>query len=186
MQCSGKSTFGKANWIRRRGEFASLAERHSNPAGALTMLGMIFEAQGNPQQARLRYERAVAADPRAAVAANNLAGLYLLSREKLDEALRLARNAAEVLPEAPEILDTLGWAYYQNGLYEVAVGPLVRAVEREPKNGEYLYHLGLAYAKSGDSVRSREMLEQALANGADASWLIEARRLLASLAEAKH
>ncbi len=125
-------------------EFDSLAERRSNPVSALTMSGMILQARNRPSEARTRYEREVTIDPRAAVAANNLAWLYLESGEELNDALRLARNAAEVLPDSPAVLDTLGWAYYRNGMNEAAIGPLVRSVEMEPGNAEYRFHLGLA------------------------------------------
>lgn len=164
-----------------RQEFDNLAQRHSKPAGPLTMSGMIFQAQGNQQQAKLRYERAVTLDPRAAVAANNLAWLYAESGEKLDEAIRLARSASEVLPDSAEVLDTLGWTYYRGGLAGVAVAPLVRSIEKAPKNGETRYHLGLVYAQVGDVVRSRESLLQALALAGDAKWASDAKRVLAEL-----
>ncbi len=125
-------------------EFDSLAERRSNPVGALTMSGMILQARNRSSEARARFERAVTIDPRAAVAANNLAWIYLESGERLNDALRLARNAAEVLPDSAAVLDTLGWAYYRNGMTEAAIGPLVRSVEMEPDNVEYRSHLGLA------------------------------------------
>ena len=95
----GEVYFRQGKLDLAREEFDTLAEKHSNPVGALTMSGMIFQSQGNRIQAKLRYERAVMFDKRAAVASNNLAWLYLQSDEKLDEALLLARNAAEVLPD---------------------------------------------------------------------------------------
>jgi tetratricopeptide (TPR) repeat protein len=164
-----------------RSEFENLAQRQSNPVGALTMAGMIFQAQGNPAQAKARYERAVAIDSRAAVASNNLAWLYAEQGEKLEEAVRLARNAAEVLPETTEVLDTLGWTYYKSGLSDVAVAPLVRAIERDPKNAEARYHLGVVYGATGDHARSRESLLQALALDGGASWAADARSKLAIL-----
>jgi tetratricopeptide (TPR) repeat protein len=162
-------------------EFDTMAQHQSSPVGALTMSGMILQARSNPGQARARYERAVTLDPRAAVAANNLAWMYAESGEKLDDAVRLARNAAEVLPDSPQVLDTLGWAYYKNGLADVAVGPLVRSVEKDPKNGGYRFHLGLAYLKAGDAVRAREALAQALKLSPSASWASEATRAIAGL-----
>lgn len=164
-------------------EFDKLAQRESNPVGALTMSGMIWQAQGNVPEARLRFERAVAHDSRAAVAANNLAWMYAESGERLEDALRFARGAADALPNAPEVLDTLGWVYYKSDLPGLAVAPLVRAVERAPKNAEYRYHLGLAYIKSGDAVRGRESLVRALALDRDAHWASDARRAIATLDE---
>ena len=42
-------------------------------AASRTLLGMILEMQNKPEEARKQYEEAPALDPRAAVAANNLA-----------------------------------------------------------------------------------------------------------------
>ena len=166
-----------------RQEFDKLAERHSNPVGALTMSGMIFQGQGNLPEAQRRFERAVALDPHAAVAANNLAWLYAESGANLEQAQRLARAAAEVLPNAPEVLDTLGWVYYKSDLAALAIAPLVRCVEKEPKNASYRYHLGLAYLKSGDAVRGRESLVRALALDREPRWANDARRAIAAIDE---
>jgi tetratricopeptide (TPR) repeat protein len=161
-------------------EFDNLAARQSRPAGALTMSGVIAQARGDVAGAQVRYERALAADPGAAVAANNLAWIYAESGERLDRALGLAQAAAEALPGSPEVLDTLGWAYYRNNLPAMAVPPLVRCLEREPAKAVCHYHLGLAYAGAGDSVRAEEALTQALALDAGAFWSSDARRQLAA------
>jgi cellulose synthase operon protein C len=166
-----------------RQEFDNLAKRHSNPVGALTMAGMILQAQQNAPEARLRFERAVALDPNAAVAANNLAWIYAESGQKLEDALRFARAAAEALPNAPEVLDTLGWVYYKSDMPGLAIAPLIRSIEKAPKNADYRYHLALAYAKSGDQVRGREAFTQALALAPTARWANDARRALATLGE---
>jgi putative PEP-CTERM system TPR-repeat lipoprotein len=165
-----------------RTEFEKLAEQQSNPVGALTMVGLIFQAQGNTARARALYERVVAIDPRAAVASNNLAWLYVESGDRLDDALRLARNAAEVLPDAPEVLDTLGWTYYRAGLVDAAIAPLVRAVEKAPKNAEFLYHLGVVYAEAKEAERGRDILVQALSLDGSAHWADDARKKLDVLA----
>ena len=99
------------------------------------------------------------------------------------DALRFARGAAEVLPNAPEVLDTLGWVYYKSNLPSLAVETLLRCIEKAPKNAEYRYHLGLSYVKSGDAVRGRESLVRALALGKDARWANDARRAIATLDE---
>ena len=170
---------GKLDQARQ--EFDNLALKQSNPVGALTMAGMILQAQNNSSQARVRYERAVTLDPRAAVASNNLAWMYAETGEKLEDAVRLARNAAEALPDSADVLDTLGWAYYKSNLADVAIGPLVRSVEKEPKNADYRFHLGLAYLKAGDAERGRDALIEALEMAPEAAWAAEAKRAIAGI-----
>ena len=166
-----------------RARFDVLAEKESKPIAALTMSGMILQAQGNTAQAKQRFERAVALDAQAAVAANNLAWIYVESNENLEQAVRLAVTASQALPDAPEVLDTLGWVYYKNNQPALAVAPLVRAVQRAPGNPLYRYHLGLAYEQAGDVTRSRESFTKALDLKSDFVGADDARRALARLKE---
>jgi Flp pilus assembly protein TadD len=162
-------------------EFDQLAARESRPVSALTMAGLILQAKGDQRGARQRFEKAVAMDSGAAVAANNLAWMYAESGERLDDAVRLARAAAETLPDSPEVLDTLGWVYFQAGLAAQAVAPLAKCLERDPKNATCRYHLGAVYVKTGEPARARESLTQALALQRNATWAAAARRLLSEI-----
>jgi tetratricopeptide (TPR) repeat protein len=162
-------------------EFDRLAQRQVNPVGALTMAGIILQVQGRPAEARARLERAVAADANAAVAANNLAWLYAEAGEQLEKSLALAQSAARGMPDSPEVLNTLGWAYHLNAQPALAVPQLSRAIELDPKNATYRYHLGLALIKAGNAAQAREHLERALAMGGGLAWAADARRQLAAL-----
>jgi Tfp pilus assembly protein PilF len=57
--------------------------------------------------------------------------------------------------------DTLGWTYFQKGMYTLAVAHLEGAVA---KDGTALrkYHLAMAYLKAGDPKRGRQTFEAAL------------------------
>jgi putative PEP-CTERM system TPR-repeat lipoprotein len=161
-------------------EFDSLAGRDRNPVAALTASGMILETQGKKEEARRRYERALAADQSAAVAANNLAWMQAESGENLDVALQLAQTAYSKLPENADVSDTLGFVYYKKGLYPQAVKMLRASVEKEPTQPLFHYHLGLALSKSGDSEGAVKHLSKALElpNFSEAA---EARAVLATL-----
>ena len=162
-------------------EFDNLAARQSKPIGALTMSGMILQAQGHNDLAVKRYEEALAVDARAAIAANNLSWMHAESGENLDKALTLAQTAASVLPESPEIMDTLGWVYYKKQLPDLAIPIFERIVEKAPDNPSYRYHLGLAYVQSGDTIGGRAALQRALSAKPDAATAAEIRRLLAEI-----
>jgi putative PEP-CTERM system TPR-repeat lipoprotein len=177
----GRLYFSQQRLADARREFAELASRQTMPVAALTMIGMIYQMEGNPDAAREQYEKAVALDPNAAVAANNLAWIYAQKGENLDVALQLARSAVAAAPNTPEISDTLGWILYLKNLPELAVPPLARAVELDPGQPAYHYHLGMAYARQGDTQRGRESLERALALKTDFPGADEARRALAEL-----
>ena len=79
------------------------------------MAAMIDEAQGKRDSAVAGYERALGDNPRAGVAANNLA--WIRAEEgRVDDAVRLAGIAVDTMKNRPEPHDTLGWAYYKQGL----------------------------------------------------------------------
>jgi tetratricopeptide (TPR) repeat protein len=164
-----------------RREFENMASRETKPVAALTMSGMILQAQGDVSQARDRFERALAVDPRAAVAANNLAWIQAEAGENLDIALQLAQTAVAASPDTPEITDTLGWIYYRKSLPQQAIAQFLRSVERSPETPLYHYHLGLAYILAGEADRGRAALQKGLAVGADPSLAADIQRALADL-----
>jgi tetratricopeptide (TPR) repeat protein len=166
-------------------EFDSLAERHPNPVAALTMAGIILQAQGRNESARQRFEKALAVDPRAAIAANNLAWMYADSGENLDIALQLAQSAVAGLPESAEALDTLGWVYYKKRLSSLAVSTFKRTVDKSPKSPIHHYHLGLAYAQAGEAALARGSLERALSLDSSFPGAEDARRTLSGLSPAR-
>ena len=130
------------------------------------------------------YERLVAADAQAAVAANNLAWIYA-EEGKLDEALRLATIARDGMGRRPEAEDTLGWVYLKKGLASQALASFERARERAPHRAVYHYHAGLAYLQAEDRGRARVALEKALSLTTDFEGASDARARLASLQPAK-
>jgi Tfp pilus assembly protein PilF len=164
-----------------RREFETLAERQAKPVAALTMLGIIAQAQNNPELARKSFERVIDIDPRAPVAANNLAWMYAERGERLDVALELAKAAADALPKMAEVRDTLGWVYYKRQTSDQAIAALQESVRLDPRNPTYHYHLGLAYVQDGNVARARESLERALSLPRFSAEA-DARRALAGLA----
>jgi tetratricopeptide (TPR) repeat protein len=164
-------------------EFEALAARESNPVSALTLAGMILEAQGNTAAAQERFARVMQIDPSAPVAANNLAWIYAQSDNKLDRALELAQTAQRKLPDTAEVSDTLGYIYYKKGLVPQAVRALTAAVRADGSNPGFHYHLGLALAKGGEKSAAAEHLTRALALNSNFDSSAHAREMLGLLAQ---
>jgi Flp pilus assembly protein TadD len=72
--------------------------------------------------------------------------------------LHLAEIARTALPNAPEVNDTLGWAYYKKGMMPEAVTALRRSADLDPNNATTAYHLSLAYEKSGNRQDARQIM----------------------------
>ena len=101
------------------------------------------------------------------MASGNLARVMLHTDANLETALSLIQTAYRQLPNSPTVADTLGWIYYQKGIYSLAVNSLQGALsiqKREPVRDvpDIHYHLGLAYEKTNQLARAREQLEEVL------------------------
>jgi tetratricopeptide (TPR) repeat protein len=123
------------------------------------LLGMLEERAQQPEAAISHYRVVVEADASNLVALNNLAYLLILTNPA--EALKYAQQAAALDGSASSIQDTLGWAYYHNGMYDAAIRHLENAVAKE-STGLRKYHLGMAYLKQGDRERARRHLKAAV------------------------
>lgn len=141
-----------------RTQFEKVAARQERPVGALTLIGTIHMLQNRTTDAQQTFERVLQLDSKAAVAANNLAWIYLENGGSLDVALHLAEVAKAGMPNAAEVNDTVGWAYYKKGALSEAITALRRSLEIDPKNTSTLYHLALAYDKSGDHAEARRVM----------------------------
>jgi hypothetical protein len=118
-------------------------------------VGLLYQLQNNPDQARAAYQRALALDPNAPVAANNLAQLYVDRNENLDVALQLAQTAKAGLPNSHEVDDTLGWIYYKKG--DGASAALKRQL---PARRRRLPALGALCARRDRQTRARHWKPQ--------------------------
>ena len=162
-------------------EFTKIVARQPKSIAAHTMLGLLCQAERNIDCAIAWYEKTVQIDKLAAVAANNLAWIYVSRNTNLDAAVQLAEAAASKLPNQAEVHDTLGWAQVKKGQVDSALAPLKRAVALDPANAIHHYHLGVALAYKGEDARARKSLELALKMKPDFEEAAQARAVLASL-----
>jgi tetratricopeptide (TPR) repeat protein len=140
------------------------------------LAGELYESKQNWDQAKSMYEQALKISPDHPLASNNLAYVILEQGGNIDVALGMAQTARRGMPNSPNAADTLGWAYYQKGIYQSAVSQFQEAIRLNEKNGqpddaEVHYHLGLAYEKLNQNGLARQHLEKAVKlspNNADA------------------
>jgi tetratricopeptide (TPR) repeat protein len=138
---------------------------------------------GDIDGAMKEYEAILKQNPRSALAANNLASLLADRKgdpKSLDRALALSRDFERQAPN-PYFLDTLGWVHLKLGHREEALRVIKLAVEKAPGHPILNYHLGAAYAQSGQSKEARIHLEKALGAGQTFGGIDDARSLLAGL-----
>ncbi len=103
--------------------------------------------------------------PDFAPAANNLAWLVANSKEPdLGEALRLAMIAKKMLPDNPNISDTLGWVHYQRNSPSLAKSQFEHALTVNPDNPTIRYHLALSQDMAKKPQQAINSLKEAIAS----------------------
>jgi len=180
----GQLLYARGRLAEGRKEFEQVLARRPGSVGAQTMIAVILRKEGKTEEAVAHYLKVLEIDPNAPIAANNLAWIYAEKGTDLDQAVILARIAKRRLPEVPDVSDTLGWAYYRNGepnMLKLAVPLLQEAVAKVPNNPLFRYHLGAAYAKSGQTADARRELQKALELDSKCVGASESKRLLGSL-----
>jgi tetratricopeptide (TPR) repeat protein len=137
-------------------------ENNPKNVAAYFFAGTMEELRGRPQKAEEVYRNALQIDPNYGPAANNLAYLMLENGESPEIALSLARIARQKMPDSASAADTLAWASYQHGLYDVAVDLLQEALQKAPDNATYHYHIGMVYHKQKNTPAARKQLQRTL------------------------
>ena len=151
-----------------RALFASRGNDHQNENDLLKIynsLAIAHGRSGNPELAEPYLRKALALNPASIRAMNNLAFYYAENDRNLDEALNLARKAAEVGPEDgghPMSLDTLGWVYFKRGNHAAALKTLTLALRFIPDSPTVYYHLGMAYFGNRDARNALKAFKIAL------------------------
>jgi tetratricopeptide (TPR) repeat protein len=156
-------------------------ELRPNLAPLATMVGNLYLNKGDLEVARRFYRQALDADPNFAVASANTAWIDAAEGQNLNVALSLAQRAQSQMPEVPSISDTLAWVMYKRGDYAGAKALLEECVQKVPDSPEFHYHLGMALMATGEKMRGREHLEDALRMKLDRGDSQKAQQVLSQL-----
>jgi tetratricopeptide (TPR) repeat protein len=120
----------------------------------LTRAASLIEIDEWPR-AETDLKRAVEIAPQEATALNYLGYSWAERGENLEEAFELIEQAVALDPSSGAIIDSLGWAHYQLGDYEQAVGHLEQAASLEPGDPTITDHLGDVYWRLGRRLEAR-------------------------------
>jgi tetratricopeptide (TPR) repeat protein len=146
------------------------------------LAGGIYESKQDWENAKQQYRKVLEIQPDNPLASNNLAYVMLQQGGNVDVAFSMAQTARRQLPDNPNSADTLGLAFYQKRVYTSAINLFKEAVKKEPDNAVFNYHLGLAYAKSGQAALAKQQLERVMKINPNFRDVDELRR---AVAEAK-
>jgi tetratricopeptide (TPR) repeat protein len=109
---------------------------------ALHVLSLIQQERGDVKAAEGTLRDLVTRDPQDANALNSLGYLLAERGDRLDEAVQLLQRALKIDPGNPSFLDSLGWAYFQQGRLDQADQPLTQAAAKLQTSSVVQEHLG--------------------------------------------
>jgi tetratricopeptide (TPR) repeat protein len=138
---------------------AWLARTTGAPAGVLLAAGDSWQAKRDHTRAAAWYRRAVEANPKDAVALNNLA--WELGQLGNREALDIARRALEQAPRSAPVLDTMGVLSLQFGEPADGVRHLEQAVQQAPQVPGFRVNLARALIRAGRKADAGRQLDEA-------------------------
>jgi len=124
--------------------------------------GSTFERAKHYGEAEEQFKKVLASDPQHASALNYLGYMLADQNTKLEEALGYIKKAVDLDPANGAYLDSLGWAYFRLGKFELAEENLVKASQKINTDPTVHDHLGDLYQKTGRLKLAATHWERAL------------------------
>lgn len=131
--------------------------------------GTINDKLGNKEIMFKTMKKVIELDPKNAQAFNYLAYTYAEDSTNLPEAENLARQALQISPNDPFIMDTLGWVLFKLGRSKEALPLLESAQNQQPEESIIADHLGDVYAQNRLTEKAKLMYRRARALEVDES-----------------
>ena len=125
--------------------------------------GMCRERTKNWPGAEADLKRALELMPDQPYVLNYLGYTWIDRGENLEAGMELLKRALKQRPDDGAITDSVGWAYYRLGRYDLAVDYLERAIQLKADDATIVDHLGDAYWHVGRRREARFQWERALA-----------------------
>jgi len=124
--------------------------------------GSAFERDKHYSEAEEQFKKVLASDPDHASALNYLGYMLADQNMKLEEALGYIKRAVDLDPANGAYLDSLGWAYFRLGKFELAEDNLLKASQKINTDPTVHDHLGDLYQKTGRLKLAATNWERAL------------------------
>jgi tetratricopeptide (TPR) repeat protein len=125
--------------------------------------GSTYERQKKYDEAEAEFRKVLAAEPQSAVTLNYLGYMNADRGVRLEESLNYIKQAVSLEPGNGAYLDSLGWAYFRLGKYDLAEENLNKASQHMGSDPSVQEHLGDLYQKTGRLKLAAAHWERALA-----------------------
>jgi Flp pilus assembly protein TadD len=153
-------------WAEAEAVYSRIIDAIASPVEADWLVffarGAARERMGRFEDSEADLQRALALSPDQPEALNYLGYSWVDRGVRLEEGLEMIQRAVEMRPRSGHIIDSLGWAHYRLGDYDLALTYLERAVELAPADATLNDHLGDALWRLGRRIEARFQWSRAL------------------------
>ena len=163
-------------------------------AAAYNNLGIALHRKNQLDEAIAAYRKAIDLDRKTAPAYTNL-GNALRDKNQLDEAIAAYRQAIDIAPKEAKVHNGLAWLLATCADQRLrdpatALASAKKAIELDPKNGNYWGTFGTAHYRSGEWQEALGALDKAVSlkqggNSSDFFFLAMAHRQLGHADQAR-
>jgi tetratricopeptide (TPR) repeat protein len=164
----------------------SVLSRYPKDLIVLMWLGSAHERAGEMEKARSAYEKALEINPKCVSAMVKLSQLYAERFQNQQKALELAKNARNLAPDDPHVVEMFGPMVYKARDYPWALTFLQESDQKHPGEPVTLYYLGLCYFNLGKISEAERSIQDALRLAPGFSQADAARQILSFLSFYSH
>jgi tetratricopeptide (TPR) repeat protein len=112
-------------------------------------LGAVLDRQKRYAESEAIFRDLIAKDPDNAAALNYLGYMLAERGERLNESVDYLKRALAIEPENGSYLDSIGWAYFKDGKFDLALENMKRAADQLQGNSVVQDHYGDVLFKLG-------------------------------------
>src|SRR5258708_18309709 len=126
-----------------------LSSKRGDKENVYLLRGSTYEREKKYDQAEAEFRKILALNPQNAATLNYLGYMNADRDVRLEESLNYVKQAVSAEPTNGAYLDSLGWAYFKLGKFELAEENLAKASLRMGSDPTVQDHLGDLYQKTG-------------------------------------
>ena len=142
--------------------------------------GVTYERLGDWEKAEVDLLKALSLNPNQPDVLNYLGYTWIDQNIHIDDATKMIEDAVRQHPDNGYYIDSLAWAYYHNGRYDLSISLLEKALEFVPNDATISDHLGDAYWQSGRKTEAQYQWKKALDHDPDADQKAQLEKKLES------
>ncbi|MFZ1386380.1 MAG: tetratricopeptide repeat protein [Thiolinea sp.] len=162
--------------------FNKAEEFGSKKRDILYARALSYDRMGNVAQAEKDLREVVALDPKDADALNALGYMLAVSTTRYQDAYDLIKQALDLRPDSPAVMDSMGWIMFKKGDAKGAEEWLVKAYDKMP-DPEIAAHLIEVLSVNGKRNEARKLFKEMIAKYPDDKQLADVKQRVADLAD---